>query len=236
MRCLTTYAFNGLLSVAVLAAGISAFMRPAHGVCSVLNGQPCLPPQTFCSVFDSEPCLSRRAICSVFSEDICAPEPDAQLGHDLQLTIESRNTPSSGSMIKSTNPLDPKSAVTRSKRAGLATIGDVFSALRECWIPPGESEARQGTQMSVRLSFKRDGAMMGPPRLTYISKGTPNDVRKIYWDAIGAAFKRCTPLPFTKGLGEALAGRPFAIRFVDNRTMQRPAQKSDAMPLTSQSP
>ena len=27
----------------------------------------------------------------------------------------------------------------------------------------------------------------------------------------------CTPLRFTEGLGGAVAGRPIAIRFVDNR-------------------
>jgi hypothetical protein len=35
--------------------------------------------------------------------------------------------------------------------------------------------------------------------------------------AITAALERCTPLPFTDGLGGAVAGRPIAIRFVDNR-------------------
>src|SRR6267154_1832445 len=43
-------------------------------------------------------------------------------------------------------------------------------------------------------------------------------IREVYWDAITDAFKRCTPLQFTDGLGGALAGRPFAIRFVDNRS------------------
>ena len=33
----------------------------------------------------------------------------------------------------------------------------------------------------------------------------------------GVALERCTPLHFSEGLGNAVAGRPIAIRFVDNR-------------------
>jgi hypothetical protein len=43
-------------------------------------------------------------------------------------------------------------------------------------------------------------------------------VRRTYLDAITASLKRCTPLPFTPGLGGALAGRPIAIRFIDDRS------------------
>jgi hypothetical protein len=42
-------------------------------------------------------------------------------------------------------------------------------------------------------------------------------VRDSYHHAIIAALERCTPLPFTTELGGAIAGRPIAIRFVDNR-------------------
>jgi hypothetical protein len=75
-------------------------------------------------------------------------------------------------------------------------------------------------QMSVRLSFKRSGEMIGAPRVTYASPGVPPAARDAYHDAIRAALVRCIPLPFTPGLGGAVAGRPVAIRFVDNRTTQ----------------
>ena len=41
-----------------------------------------------------------------------------------------------------------------------------------------------------------------------------------YHDAIMAALERCTPLRFTSGLGGALAGRPIAIRYVDDRNAE----------------
>ena len=74
-------------------------------------------------------------------------------------------------------------------------------------------------QMSVRLSFKRNGQMIGAPRVTYTSPDAPPEARNLYHDAILAALDRCTPLRFSAGLGGALAGRPLAIRYVDDRTM-----------------
>ena len=73
-------------------------------------------------------------------------------------------------------------------------------------------------QMSVRFSFKRNGEIISEPRVTYVTPDAPEEARKIYRDAVTAALARCTPMPFTKGLGGALAGRPIAIRFTDNRT------------------
>ncbi len=68
------------------------------------------------------------------------------------------------------------------------------------------------------LSFKRNGEIFGKPRVTYVTPGLPGHVRQAYWDAVEAAVERCTPLAFSGGLGGALAGRPFAIRFVDKRS------------------
>src|SRR5262249_4873338 len=103
------------------------------------------------------------------------------------------------------------------KQHRLNTIGDMFAALRACWEPPAKDDSRAGTQMSVRLSFKRNGEPVGPPRVTYVSPGTSADVRKTYLAAVTASLKRCMPLQFSNGLGGALAGRPIAIRFIDDR-------------------
>jgi hypothetical protein len=44
-------------------------------------------------------------------------------------------------------------------------------------------------------------------------------VRDVYRDAVDAPLKRCTPLHFSTGMAGAVAGRPIAIRFVDDRTI-----------------
>jgi len=54
-------------------------------------------------------------------------------------------------------------------------------------------------------------------------------LRDTYRDAVDAALKRCTPLHFSKGMAGAVAGRPIAIRFVDERTLAKSIDKTKSM-------
>jgi hypothetical protein len=163
----------------------------AHAPCSVLSGRPCTP--SFCSVFNHGPCI---------------PEIDYPYGENLQLTVQ-------------TVPSDDDSAKYQKPDHDLNTIGDLFAALRSCWTPPPAEAAQAGMQMTVRFSFKRDGAMIGAPRMTFATAGAPADVRATYLKAINASLDACEPLKFTGDLGGALAGRPIAIRYVDNRELTK---------------
>ena len=78
--------------------------------------------------------------------------------------------------------------------------------------------------MTVRFSFKRSGDLVGPPRMTFATAGAPADVRNTYLKAINDSIDACTPLKFTGALGGALAGRPIAIRYVDNRDFEKKAR------------
>ena len=164
--------------------------------CSVLGRRPCVPYGTYCSIFSHQPCI---------------PDIDYPIGQTLQLTIVSRTEDTTSDMPAGEKPGD------RSPH-DLKTITDVFSALRGCWIPPERDVARSGTQITLRFSFNSHGGLISEPRTTYVTADTPPDVRETCWNAATAALKRCTPLQFTDGLGGALAGRPFAIRFVDERS------------------
>ena len=159
----------------------------SHEPCSVLSHHPCTP--YFCSVFNRGPCI---------------PEIDYPYGENLQLTVESK--PPEGDASKYQKP-----------DHDLDNIGDLFAELRSCWTPPPAESAKQGMQMTVRFSFKRSGDLIGPPRLTFATQGTPADVRDTYLKAINDSIGACVPLKFTGNLGGALAGRPIAIRYVDNR-------------------
>jgi hypothetical protein len=161
----------------------------SHAPCSVLDGQPCTP--SFCSVFNHGPCI---------------PEIDYPYGENLQLTVDS--VPSREEAAKYQRP-----------NHDLDTIGDLFAALRSCWSPPAADSAREGMQMTVRFSFKRTGEIIGTPRLTFATAGVSADTRAAYLKAIDASLAGCAPLKFTGGLGGALAGRPIAIRYVDNRDL-----------------
>jgi hypothetical protein len=161
----------------------------SHAPCSVLDGKPCTP--TYCSMFNHGPCI---------------PEIDYPYGENLQLTIQA--VPAKEDEDKYKKP-----------DHNLDSIGDLFAALRSCWSPPPADAAREGMQMSVRFSFKRTGEMIASPRLTFASAGVSADVRATYLKAINASLDACLPLKFTGGLGGALAGRPIAIRYVDNREL-----------------
>ena len=194
-----------IICLVVAVAGISAADAQSrrqidatpfsHAPCSVLDGVPCTP--SFCSVFNDGPCI---------------PEIDYPYGQNLQLTIESV-------------PAKDQAAKYQKPDHDLDSIGDLFAALRSCWTPPPADSAREGMQMSVRFSFKRTGEIIAAPRLTFSTAGVPADTRATYLKAINASLGACTPLKFTGELGGALAGRPIAIRYVDNRDLGKQAEK-----------
>jgi hypothetical protein len=197
---LSRIAIGFVVAIAGLAIAGSADARQRHPIdatpfshapCSVLSGQPCTP--YFCSVFNRGPCI---------------PEIDYPYGENLQLTVQS---------------VPPKDDEAKYQKPDhdLDNIGDLFAALRSCWTPPSAEAAKEGMQMTVRFSFKRSGDMIGAPRMTFATEGAPADVRNTYLKAINASLDACVPLKFTGALAGALAGRPIAIRYVDNRELDK---------------
>jgi hypothetical protein len=103
----------------------------------------------------------------------------------------------------------------------LNTLKDLGAALRACWTPPPLAQSRAGMQITVQLSFKRNGELLGNPRITFETTGATDDERLAYRIAVAETLKRCTPLPFTAALGNAVAGRPFTMRFMDERKLKQ---------------
>jgi hypothetical protein len=156
-----------------------------------------LDPSAPCSVFDAAPCTP--SFCSVFGPWPCVPSLPL-FGQGQQLTLHSRNA-----------------HAARAPEGPVSSIRELFRALRGCWEPPPVDESFRGMEMSVRFSLKRTGELLGPPRVTYTSSEASSEVRDRYRRAVDAALERCTPMPFSKEMGGAVAGRPIAIRFVDDR-------------------
>jgi hypothetical protein len=158
--------------------------------------------------------------CSLFGYYPCIPYGDFWIGQDLRLTIESKD-PGHGGAIAAADEGVGKDEVDKDAAAAadhkLHTIWAMFDALRACWVPPPQDAARPGMQMSVRFAFKRSGGIIATPRVTYASPDASPETREVYLHAITATLERCIPLPFSDGLGGSIAGRPIAIRFVDNR-------------------
>ncbi|HEY8383507.1 MAG TPA: hypothetical protein VIL09_15270 [Microvirga sp.] len=91
-------------------------------------------------------------------------------------------------------------------------IDQVYLAVQACWQPQNRST---GQEITLRMSFKRSGEVLGQPRITYYKAGGDPDQREAFTRSVREAFQRCTPLPFTDRFGAATAGRPFTFRFVD---------------------
>jgi hypothetical protein len=180
---------------------------PARAPCTVLSGEPCHP--SFCDVFHLGPCF---------------PQYLPPIGENLQLTIVSTDdTDPANQSAPDANKAGGDADDAREEKP-LDTIGEMFAALHACWIPPPIDAARHGMQYTVRFAFKRDGEVVAPPRVTYASHGVPAEVRDVYRDAVNAALTRCMPLHFTDGMSGAVAGRPIAIRFVDERSTAQSVQ------------
>jgi|ERR1700722_4346961 len=197
-----------VLSVIGLAApGMTsvAWSQTPQSQCSVLSGRPCHP--SFCGVFHRGPCM---------------PYYEPPFSEDLRLTIVSSDDEPAGDnagAAKSDQTGDQAGSENETAdEHPLDSISAMFAALRACWVPPPKDEARPGMEYTIRFAFKRDGEIVAPPRVTYASHDAPADVRDVYRDAVNAALKRCTPLHFSDGMGGAVAGRPIAIRFVDDRS------------------
>ena len=111
----------------------------------------------------------------------------------------------------------------RAEPERLNTIRDVFAKLHSCWTPPPRSRANP-IDITVVVSFNREGAILGRPKITHESEQASDNDRLIYRVAVMEALQRCTPLPLTEALGGAIAGRVFAIPF---RYRKKPSPKPE---------
>jgi hypothetical protein len=102
----------------------------------------------------------------------------------------------------------------------LNTLADVERAIRGCWQWPPVSAIKTGMELTVRLSFKRNGEIFGA-RITYQSQNVSPEERNLYYRALVDAIGRCSPLPVLPSLGQAIAGRAFYFHFEDSRKQRK---------------
>jgi hypothetical protein len=182
-------------------------LPPARAPCSVLRGEPCHP--AFCDVFHLGPCF---------------PQYLPPIGQDLRLTIVSFDDSEPRHAAGNEFNASEQGSDGGAEEQPLDSIRAMYAALRACWVPPPKDSARHGMEYTIRFAFKRGGEVVAPPRMTYASHDAPAEIRDVYRDAVDAALARCTPLHFSAGMAGAVAGRPIAIRFVDNRSTEKSLQ------------
>ena len=114
----------------------------------------------------------------------------------------------------------PVLASAEPARKELNSVADINRALRACWRWPPRSEARAGMELRARLSFRRNGEVFGI-RVTYQTPNVSDEERALYYRALLAALSRCSPLPLSESLGEAIAGRPLNFHIHDTRHQRK---------------
>ena len=61
-------------------------------------------------------------------------------------------------------------ATAGSAAAQISTLNELEAALLDCWEPPPIEQSRPGTQITVLMSFKRNGELFEQPRITFQSR------------------------------------------------------------------
>jgi hypothetical protein len=102
------------------------------------------------------------------------------------------------------SPIDAESAP-------VDTLRDLQRAFDVCVKAPA---AAAGSELTIVFALKRDGSLLGKPRITYSHLVGDPDAQKRFVEEAIAAVAQCFPMSITYELGSAIAGRLFAIRIV----------------------
>jgi hypothetical protein len=93
------------------------------------------------------------------------------------------------------------------------TLRQLYETLNIC-LNAAAIRGAQGSELTIVFSLRRDGTVLGAPRISFWSlKGTADEQRD-FAKQVANAFDRCLPVPITSALGGAIAGRPLSMRFV----------------------
>jgi hypothetical protein len=88
----------------------------------------------------------------------------------------------------------------------LAGLSRQFSA---CMAPHSLGPA--GSRMTIAFAMRRDGSILGKPRVSFSHLEGDAPQREAFVAAVERAVSSCLPLKVTPALGAAIAGRIFTI-------------------------
>jgi len=100
-------------------------------------------------------------------------------------------------------------------------LSDVAPYLGRCWEASGFRDDRRTFAVTVRVSFRADGSLIGTPRIVYGTPSPNDEGQQAFVSAVINAIARCTPLPLAGGFERAIAGRPYLIRFVGGKPEEK---------------
>src|SRR3954469_1943953 len=77
-------------------------------------------------------------------------------------------------------------------------IKEASIRLHGCWKPPPPSRANPDVEITAIVTFRRDGTILGRPKITYESENASDSDRLEYRIAVMEALQRCTPMHLPK--------------------------------------
>ncbi len=102
--------------------------------------------------------------------------------------------------------------------APIQALSEIAPAISLCWRAP---EGSAGMEVTVIFAFNRKGEVFGKPRISHSKLFGDSSAQQAFVASALRAVSLCTPLSFSDSLGGAVAGRPFAMRFVGVPTQQK---------------
>jgi hypothetical protein len=90
------------------------------------------------------------------------------------------------------------------------SIAEMSGAIYACWQPP---RGTGGMSLTLCFSLRRDGTLIGKPRATFSKLGPDDDLNRAFVASVIEALGKELPVPFTKGMGGAIAGRVLCPLF-----------------------
>ena len=89
------------------------------------------------------------------------------------------------------------------------SLPDLWRGLSRCMGAPGDNA---GSELTVVFALKRDGSLLGTPRITHSHLIGDVEAQKNFVALALGALEKCLPVKITDELGGAIAGRLFSIR------------------------
>ena len=108
--------------------------------------------------------------------------------------------------------LGPPAGAGAAHRAPVSRVHSIATGLAACWRPPHRND-----QVTVRVSFTREGAVIGEPRIVFVRSAGGRAGDAALASSMLTAIRHCTPLDFSAELGSAIAGQVLDIHFIGRR-------------------
>jgi hypothetical protein len=124
--------------------------------------------------------------------------------HALLISAAAARVPQTGPVIDRVDTLGPYLGACIEKRLA----GEPFTGQREAIFS---------------VSFRRDGSIFGQPARTHSFPAANTADQAKFLRMTEEAIRSCAPLPFSKALGEAIAGRPYRFRYIFKPNKDQPA-------------